>query len=483
MKKNVLVALLLLLLALPGLQAQVRYLDEIYTTVQVDSNVVYGKNYGFLTNFNTLQDLKMDVYQAVGDTGTHRPVIILMHAGSFLPGSVTGFYDFSYKDENCMVEMCKRFAKRGWVAVSMTYRLGWNPTSPDAEVRASTIINAVYRAEQDVKNAVRYFRSTYTDSANKWGIDGNKFVLGGTNSGAYVALAAGNLNKPAELVLPKFLDNFGNSFVDTTKTGNFDGFGGTQNHDNFPGISSAFNCVLSLGGAVADTSFIEAGEPAVIAFQGAQETLTPYNTAVVQTTTLQSVIEVSGSGDFMPVVAARGGTDGFAPNTFGATPLNHDASFAPRPAVDGLFPFYGQAFEPWSWYNGPNPAVNSTASQTKAMLYIDTIMGYSTPRLYKLLYDPSFGEPSGIREVQGNIEMQVYPSPANQQVSVTLNSLQKPLQTIRVMDLTGRLVTEINSPHNYHQNLDVSLLPQGTYLLQVTLTDGTMATRRFSIHH
>lgn len=483
MRRNLLTALLLLLLAAPALKAQVRYLDEIYTTVQVDSNVVYGKNYGFLTNFNTLQNLKMDVYQAVGDTGTHRPVVILMHAGSFLPGSVTGFYDFSYKDENCMVEMCKRFAKRGWVAVSMTYRLGWNPTSPDADVRASTIINAVYRAEQDVKNCVRYFRSTYTDSANKWGIDGNKFVLGGTNSGAYVALAAGNLNKPAELVLPKFLDNMGNSFVDTTKTGNFDGFGGTQNYDNFAGISSAFSCVLSLGGAVADTSFIEAGEPPVIAFQGAQETLTPYNTAVVQTTTLQSVIEVSGSGDFMPVVDARGLNSGFTPNTFGGTPLNHDASFASRPAVDGLFPFYGQAFEPWSWYNGPNPAVNSTASQPKAMLYIDTIMGYSLPRLYKLLYDPSFGEPSAIHEVKGNIEMQVYPSPANAQLNVTLNSLQKPLQTLRVLDLTGRLVMEATNLNGYTQSLNVSELPQGNYLLQVSLTDGTTGTRRFSVQH
>jgi acetyl esterase/lipase len=164
----------------------------------------------------------MDVYTPSGDTATSRPVIILMHAGSFLPGSVTGF-NFADKNENCIVELCKRFAKRGYVAVSMTYRLGWNATAPDQETKSKTIINAVYRAMQDSKNCIRYFRSTYADSANKWGIDPNKFVLGGSNVGAYVAMAASSLNKPAELLLPKFLDINGFSFVDTTLTGNFDG--------------------------------------------------------------------------------------------------------------------------------------------------------------------------------------------------------------------------------------------------------------------
>lgn len=460
--------------------AQLRYLDEVFTTVSVDSNIVYGHNYGYLTGFNTLENLKMDVYTPDGDTSTNRPVVILMHAGSFLPGSLTGF-TFADKNENCIVEMCKRYAKRGYVAVSMTYRLGWNPTSADADVRAGTIINAVYRAMQDAKNCVRYFRSTYADSSNMWGIDPTKFVLGGTNSGAYVALAASNLNKPSEFVIPKLLDINGNSYVDTALTGNFDGFGGTQNNDNYPGYSSDFNCVLSLGGAVADTSFIEAGETSVIGFQGTSEQLTPYNTAVVVTTTLTPVIEVSGTGDFMPVVAAKGNNSGFSPNSFPAGPKN-TVGGVPTTSIDGLYPFYGQGFEPWNWYNGTNPSINPTANMAKAMAYIDTIMGYATPRMYRQMIDNTYGEPLGIHTPVNSVEVNLMPNPANTYVNVNINSLQKPMQTIQLFDLTGRMVKEQNNIGGYNTVVDVQTLNNGVYILSLQLADGTTSSTRVVIN-
>lgn len=460
------------------LQAQtLRYLDEVFSNVTVDSNVIYGKNKGYLSGFNATENLLMDVYRPDGDTATSRPVIIFMHAGSFLPPAVTGF-PFGRKDDNCMKELCKRYAKRGWVAVSMTYRLGWNPTAPDQETRSKTIINAVFRAMQDVKGCVRYFRSTHADSANKWGIDPNKFVLGGSNSGAYVALAASNLNKPAELLLTKFLDTGGNPFIDTTLTGNFDGFGGSQNLDNFPGISSAFNCVLALGGAVADTSIIEPGETPVLAFQGANEVLTPYNTAVVITSTLQPVVEVSGSGDFMPIVAALGNNT-FSPNSFPAGPANVKNG-VPTTPIDGLYPFYGQGFEPWNWY-ATNPSINPTASMPKAMAYIDTIVGYATPRLYRLMIDNNYGEPTGIRNVTESVEMSVYPNPAANELNVVANTLQKPMSSVKLTDLSGRLVKEMNDINGYHTQISVSTLTPGTYVMTVQLTDGLTSSTKVVI--
>lgn len=481
MFKNVRYSLLLCaLIATAVCQAQsVRYLDEVFNAVQIDSNITYGQNKTFGSGFNATQQLKMDVYRPDGDTATNRPVIILMHAGSFLDGSLTGF-NFADKNENCIVELCKRFAKRGYVAVSMTYRLGWNPTAPDQDTKSKTIINAVFRAMQDVKGCIRYFRHDVDSNGNQWGIDPTKFVLGGSNSGAYVALAASNLNKPAELQIPKVLDINGLPYIDTLLTGNFEGFGGTQNTNNYPGYSSAFNAVLSLGGAVADTSIIEAGETPVIAFQGSDETLTPYNTAVVITTTLQPVIEVSGSGDFMPIVDKLNNNAGFSPNSFPGGPKNIQGGIQTT-SIDGLYPFYGQTFEPWNWYNGTNPSINPTASQSKAMKYIDTIMGYTTPRLYRLMIDNSYGEPNSIREVKGRVEMRMFPNPATTVLNVSINTLQQPMESIAIVDLTGRVISQMNNVNAYDQEIDVRNMSTGVYLVSVKLKDGNTATTRFII--
>ena len=65
--------------------AQDRYIDNIFTDVSVETDVVYGSN---VTVFPTLlglspavQDLVMDIYHPTGDTETNRPAVILLHTG------------------------------------------------------------------------------------------------------------------------------------------------------------------------------------------------------------------------------------------------------------------------------------------------------------------------------------------------------------------------------------------------------------------
>ena len=72
-------------------QAQVRYLDEVFTDVVVDTSIIYAQNYSYGDGFTSLQPLLMDVYRPAGDAGTHRPVILLTHNGSFLPEVYTHF--------------------------------------------------------------------------------------------------------------------------------------------------------------------------------------------------------------------------------------------------------------------------------------------------------------------------------------------------------------------------------------------------------
>nr|HPJ54103.1 hypothetical protein [Flavobacteriales bacterium] len=155
-------------------QAQQRYLEEIFTDAEINvtANVIYGTNVNFLTsnlaspdvgpNIVQLQglvdmqqpipapfydpgdastalkvvDVRMDIYEPDqgADSETARPVVLYVHTGDALPpplnGSPTG-----RKEDSTVVEMCRRMARRGYVAVAMNYRHGWNPLAPDLETR------------------------------------------------------------------------------------------------------------------------------------------------------------------------------------------------------------------------------------------------------------------------------------------------------------------------------------------------------------
>ena len=335
---------------------------------------------------------------------------------------------------------------------------------------------------QDSKTLVRYFKNDFANNSNSWGIDTGKIVIGGSNSGAYVALAAGSLNDTTELTNIKFIGSHG-PFIKQDTLGSFDGFGGVQNHDNYPGISSRFECVLSLGGAIGDTSWLQAGEPPVIAFQGVNESGTPYNTAIVTTSTGQPVIEVSGSGDFMPIVS-RLGNNAVLGASFRQGPPNIDGNGTVTTSIQGLYPFYGKEFEPWNWYE-PNcynnsqqmQTLNPGANHTIGNLYIDTIMGYTTPRLYKMFVDASY---TSIKDIKGNAQISLLPNPATSTFSILTSMDEQAISGINISELTGRSVKEIPASEGT-KDIDVSYLSNGIYLISIKMADGSVATKKLAI--
>ena len=196
---------------------QVRYVDEVFTDFTVDSSNVYAEN---LTVIGELADppqpflptgqfgipaLEVDVYEPVGDTETERPLVIVLHTGTFLPiiynGNPTGL-----RDDYATAAICQSYAKRGYVAANVEYRLGWNPYLPTQSEKAASLMKAVYRAIQDTKAAVRYFKKDYVDNGNTWGIDTSRIILSGQGSGGWISLGYATVDKLAEIQLPKFLD-------------------------------------------------------------------------------------------------------------------------------------------------------------------------------------------------------------------------------------------------------------------------------------
>ena len=154
------------------LQSQIRYRDEIFDDVVKTENVVYGNApdlpFIFLFEWNTYDmDLEMDIYEPDGDSLTNRPVIIFAHSGAFFSGD---------NEADDIVALSIAAAKRGFVAVSMVYRLGLNILSSYSGERA------VYRGVQDASAVIRYLREYHTD----YGIDYNKIFFWGSSAGSFI---------------------------------------------------------------------------------------------------------------------------------------------------------------------------------------------------------------------------------------------------------------------------------------------------------
>ena len=92
-----------------------RYQQPLFSSVATNLDVVYGENaQPTVVNPNARQTLYLDMYEPAGDTLAQRPLIVLAFGGSFV---------FGDRKSPDIVELCRRFAKMGYVAVSIDYRL------------------------------------------------------------------------------------------------------------------------------------------------------------------------------------------------------------------------------------------------------------------------------------------------------------------------------------------------------------------------
>ena len=160
------------LLAITIAQSQMRYRDAIFNEVTKTEDVIYGNApdlpFIFLFEWNTVDiDLEMDIYEPVGDTIPNRPVIIFIHSGAFFSGD---------NEADDMATLSIESAKRGYVAVSISYRLGLNVLSGYSGERA------VYRGVQDASAAIRYLREKHV----QYRIDYDKIFVWGSSAGSFI---------------------------------------------------------------------------------------------------------------------------------------------------------------------------------------------------------------------------------------------------------------------------------------------------------
>ncbi|HIF14781.1 MAG TPA: T9SS type A sorting domain-containing protein [Bacteroidetes bacterium] len=518
--------------------SQDRYLDEVFTTVDTTANVVYGVNYGVLSgtpiptgmtvpidtlgNTYTEPPLAMDIYEPNGDTMTERPLVIHLHTGTFLPiihnGNPTGT-----RSDFATTKFCEAYAKRGYVVANIDYRLGWNPLLTTQEERAASLMTAVYRAIQDCKAAVRYFRMTY-ENGNPYGIDTSRIVLSGQGSGGWVALGYATLDKVSEIQLSKFLlidsaTQIAYPAIDTSINGDWDGFGGwtptntptgypSLNMENHKGYSSDIDMVLNMGGGIGDLSWLEAGDVPMCGVHCPSDAIATYTTGDVSVALIGLVTtDISGSHDVMNKANDLGNND-VLNNAFYNDVYTTAAQSASQAiigtmdnggttiseSVDNVFPFVtGNTYEsaPWEYFDSATTVYIATAvlglpasagtsaynnglqtnpnmTLTKSMAYIDSTMGYFAPRMVNVLDLP--GSTVGISELNNKLQANIFPNPANDHFVLSLKSNESGL--LNIYDIAGSLMKSVKVNGGLSK-IDIKGIDSGAYIVEAISANGS----------
>jgi len=549
--KKIYSRILVAVLMLFGVNSQAqRYLTEVFTDAEitVSTNQVYATNYTLLplvlgSGGPAAQPLTANIYypSVSVDTETERPLIIYIPTGNFLPPVVNGSPNGSKLDSSA-VNIAKQLARRGYVCAVIDYRLGWDPTSSLQVVRTGTILNAAYKGQQDSKAAVRFFRADNA-GANIYKIDPNRIALLGEGTGAYVAMAHAYLDKPGKIArLPglggtKFLRTLSpdSSVVDTLKVGNFDGtneiaidpsglataglMGFKGNMANNPTFSSSVNLVISMGGAMGDSSWIDDGQIPMIGIQAVRDPNAPYGLGDVIVPTQPIILVIpwaSGAEVNLTRINEFGNNSSFSNKIFNdPITVAVEALYGQSVIFDGeqiligngkgLLPFilpeaasrrlnHGS---PWQFWSATQPsalaevptlpglgitthiaasesnpfmAQSDLVGRNTALVYIDTVQRFINPRIVCALdlEECNLFQTIGFATVASGT-ISAYPNPSTDAVMLTTSA---GIETVELFDITGKLVQSVSGLNTSSFQVNRNGLGKGIYLARVGTKDG-----------
>lgn len=214
----------------PG-DGTLRYRDQVFSAVTTTTDITYGSASD--ADGNPV-DLKLDLYQPSGDTAAKRPALVWVHGGGFTSG-----------DKSSGRSKATFFARLGYVAVSINYRLlspdgcGGNPNpTPVCQ-------NAALEAQHDAQAAVRWLRA----NAATYRIDTSRIAMAGGSAGAVTSVLAATHSE------------------DPGTSGN-------------PGQPSDIRAAVSVSGGMNTNQLIDAGDSPTLFIHGTEDTVVPFAWAV-----------------------------------------------------------------------------------------------------------------------------------------------------------------------------------------------------------
>jgi hypothetical protein len=504
-----------------------RYTTEIFNDneIIVSSDVNYGVNFNpyvdsAMLGGTNLQPLQADFYMPspTADTTTNRPVVIVWHTGSFLPKGLNGS-PLGTRQDSAVVEMCRRFAKMGYVSIAASYRLGWLANSTNLDVRRGSNLLAVYYSIQDAKALVRYLNLTQMGAGNPYGINASNTIMVGQGSGGYLTFAYATIDKHSEVAGPskfKYQDSTGifgqpvlpgDAYVDTSIVGDIDGYGAEvvitgqntlglptmdysspgRNYINHAGMPDDILMAINMGGAMGDGAWLEQGDVPMLSIHSKFDFFAPYDTGMVYVPIGQQffpVVSVTGSYAAIKAANALGNNDIFLNENYtdqvwvdqqATNPTNEECLYTIEIAPPNATMPWVVHTAPWNWYdsNDPMASQNPANPNVKAtsQAWIDTVMSFIVPRIATVLQ--AEGVPAGIVEAAQSFK--VYPNPASDLVSIK-GTNGSSFNRVQAFDITGRVVYTSDASGS-SLSIDVSNWNNGIYLVQIATDSGVQVKR------
>lgn len=242
----------------------IRYRTEVFTDVTATLGFSYGAG---TTIAGNNQELLLDVYEPVDDVQEIRPVIILAFGGSFISGN-----------RGDLAGLCESYARRGFVAVSIDYRLYDLPLIPFPT--SNEMKEVVVKSISDFKAAIRFMREDAA-TTNTFRIDPDMVFVGGVSAGAIAAAHTAVLDET---------DN-----IDAFLLGLIEANGGfTGNSSDNIEYSNEVQGYVNLSGALNDASWMDENDPPFVSVHDDMDIVVPYNTGFASLLGVQ-IVYLEGS--------------------------------------------------------------------------------------------------------------------------------------------------------------------------------------------
>jgi poly(3-hydroxybutyrate) depolymerase len=403
-----------------------RYATEVFPNHTLTSNITYGANTTFSGANNSL---KLDFYEPTGDSELNRPLIIWVHGGSFLGGS---------KTDQDMTVLSQRFARKGYACASIDYRLGFFP------IDSANAVKAVVRAVQDLKAAIRFF---YKDkqTTDTYHIDTNLIYVGGSSAGAITALHVAYLDNICEI-------------SDYLNQATINQLGGLDGNSGNPGYSSSVQGVINLCGALAQYSWLEAGDVPMVSIHGTADGTVKYNRGIVNPGT--ALMYLDGSR------------------------MLHERACAVNVSSE-FYTFSGAGHVP---YIGNNAYMDTTERFIRDFLVTQLgcneapLQLANTPLQQAILYPTLYCDGTavdelclaGIEESLEDMDVSLYPNPATDYLTLVAHDAL--FNELIIMDLQGRIIVS-HKTQDTTVDLDLTGLNPGNYLVNILLSNGKSGTK------
>lgn len=396
MKKTTLFCCLLTLAAVSKMAAQnpgcdgARYIDDVFTTVK-KTTVNYAPTVGHLNNAMTLA---MDIYEPEGDNLSARPAVVLAHGGSFVLG-----------DKNSMQPWCELLARKGYVAVSIQYRLFpfFTLGFPDS----LDIFDTAVKAVGDMRAAARFLREDAA-TANLYRIDADNVFIGGYSAGAVTALHCGMIDENDEV--PAFLQ----TIIDNN--GGLDGISGSVSNRTYASDAKA---IVNMSGGLYRKEWVGANNLPLVSIHGTADGTVNYvyglaaNIAYLEGSSLLHVqAESVGLWNFLQTVPGGGHTNVYS-----------DVQYQPH-----LDTFWTQA---------------TTLLESLTCALVDVDEATISAENWSVYPNPNAGTSFVVQ------------LPASVQVA-----------DLKISDLTGKTLLEVKNIQD-QAVIPLKNLPQGAYILQI----------------